>query len=198
MVIRKTIVNLVEKRLPEAYGADPLRDIQIITPRREKNVLSCREINIVLQQRLNPNPVVNGCDFRIGDKVIQTRNNYNFDIVNGDIGYVRAIDTKDGTIKVNFENPDRIVILPLYENHLDLAYSITIHKAQGSEARFVIIPIHKSAGHLIMQRNLLYTAVSRARELCILVGQRNEIPKIIQRKDQQQRYTNLEAMLSDV
>ena len=193
--IRETILELVSRRFPESYQADPLREVQVITPLREKTALSCKALNEAFQRRLNPTPTLDGVRFKVGDKVIQTKNQYDLDIINGDIGYVRDIDKPARSITVQFENPDRLVELPLYENDLDLAYAITCHKFQGSEARIIVVPIHRSFGPLIMQRNWLYTAVSRAREVCVLVGQREEVPHIIRRNRQQQRFTRLQDML---
>ncbi len=123
--------------------------------------------------------------------MIQTKNQYDLDIINGDIGYVRDVSTQDRSITVSFESPERDVELPLYKNDLDLAYAITCHKFQGSEARLIVVPIHRSFGPLIMQRNWLYTAVSRAEEVCVLVGHREEVPQIIRRNHQQRRFTRL-------
>jgi exodeoxyribonuclease V alpha subunit len=194
--IRETILDLVSRRFPESYHADPLKEVQVITPLREKTALSCKALNEEFQRRINPKPKQDGVRFKVGDKVIQTKNQYDLDIINGDIGYVRDIDARDRTITVAFENPERVVELPLYENDLDLAYAITCHKFQGSEARIIVVPIHRSFGPLIMQRQWLYTAVSRAREVCVLVGQREEIPKIIQRNAPQRRHTRLKELLS--
>ena len=193
--IQDTILELVSSRLPESYHADPLRDIQVITPLRTKTSLSCKALNEVFQRRINPMPKVDGVRFKVGDKVIQTKNQYDLDIINGDIGYVRDVSTQDRSITVSFESPERDVELPLYKNDLDLAYAITCHKFQGSEARIIVVPIHRSFGPLIMQRNWIYTAVSRAREVCVLVGQRQEVPQIIRRNHQQRRFTRLQEML---
>jgi len=193
--IRETILELVSRRFPESYQADPLRDVQVITPLREKTGLSCKALNEEFQRRINPVPAIDGVRFKVGDKVIQTKNQYDLDIINGDIGYVLALDQKDRTITVGFENPERVVSLPLHQNDLELAYAITCHKFQGSEARIIVIPIHRSFGPLIMQRNWIYTAVSRAREVCVLVGQRGEVPLIIHRNHQQRRFTRLQEML---
>jgi exodeoxyribonuclease V alpha subunit len=193
--IRETILELVSRRFPESYRADPLREVQVITPLREKTALSCKALNEVFQRRLNPKPKLDGVRFKVGDKVIQTKNQYDLDIINGDIGYVRDIDVQGRTITVAFENPERVVQVPLHQNDLDLAYAVTVHKFQGSEARIVVVPIHRCLGPLIMQRNLLYTAVSRAREVCVLVGQREEIHKIIQRNAPQRRHTRLQELL---
>jgi exodeoxyribonuclease V alpha subunit len=193
--IKETILELVAKRLKESYNADTLRDVQIIAPLKERTALSCKALNAECQARLNKNPQVEKCPFKTGDKVIQTKNEYDKDIINGDIGYIRSINLKEKNIYVDFENPDRLVEIPLYENNLELAYSVTCHKFQGSEAPIIIIPIHRSFGPMIMQRNWLYTAVSRAKKVCILVGQREEIPKIIRRDHQQRRFTRLAEFL---
>jgi exodeoxyribonuclease V alpha subunit len=193
--IRETILDLVSRRFPESYHADPLKEVQVITPLREKTALSCKALNEIFQRRLNPKPKIDGVRFKVGDKVIQTKNQYDLDIINGDIGYVHDIDARDRTITVAFENPERVVQVPLHQNDLELAYAITCHKFQGSEARIIVVPIHKSFGPLIMQRQWLYTAVSRAREVCVLVGQREEIPKIIQRNAPQRRHTRLQELL---
>lgn len=195
--IRDTILDLITNRLIESYNVDPLRDIQIISPLREKTILSCKALNEECQKRLNLNPSVNSSRFKKGDKVIQTKNQYELDIINGDIGYIRSINPKERTIYVDFKNPDRFIHISLENNNLELAYATTIHKFQGSEAPIVIIPIHRCFGTLITQRNLLYTAVSRAKKVCILVGQREEIPKMIRRNQQQRRFTNLARFLRE-
>ena len=189
--ICETLLELVGRRLPARFQADPLRDIQIITPLREKTGLSCKILNAICQRRLNLKPEIPGCRFKIGDKVIQTKNKYDLELMNGDIGYVLAADEATRTLTVAFEAPERIVQLSFTERDLDLAYVITAHKFQGSEARIIVIPIHRAFGPLIMQRNWLYTAVSRAKEVCILVGHRQEIPRIISRNQQQRRFTRL-------
>jgi len=195
VAIRETILELITRRFPASYQADPLREVQVITPLREKTPLSCKALNEEFQRRLNPNPALEGVRFKVGDKVIQTKNQYDLDVINGDIGYVLEIDQSTRTITVSFENPERVVELPLYENDLVLAYAITCHRFQGSEARIVVIPVHRCFGPLIVQRNWIYTAVSRAKEVCVLVGQREELTKAIQRNQQQRRCTRLQAML---
>ncbi len=193
--IQETVLELISNRLPKSYKADPLRDIQIITPLREKTELSCKALNELCQAKLNPNPKPDNCSFKVGDKVIQTKNDYEKEIVNGDIGYIKTIDKGDKLIGVEFENPTRLISIPLYGNDLELAYACTCHRLQGSEAPIVIIPIHRCFGTLIMQRNWIYTAISRAKKVCILVGQVEEIPKIIRRNQQQKRFTNLAEFL---
>lgn len=117
-------------------------------------------------------------------------------IVNGDMGFVSSIDRGEKLIRVNFENPDRKVALPLRGNELDLAYAVTVHKSQGSEWPIIVMPIHKNFGNRLPQRNLLYTAVTRAKQLLVMIGDRDEIPKIIRRNEQGRRFTNLAGLLN--
>jgi exodeoxyribonuclease V alpha subunit len=201
--IQSGIMSIIKVVLPAMIkDVDILRDIQVITPLREKTELGCKLLNIYLQDKLNPNEPVkinknSYYSFRKGDKVIQTKNNYEKGIMNGDIGYVESIDKYTKSLKVQFESPDRIVQIPMYgkDNNLMMAYAITCHKYQGSENKIIIIPIHKCFGSLIMQRNWLYTAISRASELCILIGDKSQIPIIINRNFQIKRFTNLQEFL---
>ena len=192
--------GLVEKCLAPLGKLDVLRDVQVITPLREKTDLSVKALNFSLQKLLNRNARFTKPGGRYsyftGDKVIQKKNEYDIGIINGDMGIVKGIDMKYKEIEVTFENPKREVSLPMKDNHLELAYAITCHSFQGSEAPVIIIPIHSSFGSLIMQRNWLYTAISRAQKLCILIGQREEIPKIIGRNKQQFRYTQLASKIN--
>lgn len=123
--IRNTVLDLITNRLKQSYNANPLKDIQIISPLRERTSLSCKAFNRECQQKLNRNKPIEKCKFKKGDKVIQTRNQYELDIINGDIGFVRSVNTREQSIFVDFENPPRLVELPLYRNHLELAYAIT-------------------------------------------------------------------------
>jgi len=191
------ISDFYSSDLLKEMKVDPLRDVQVISPLREKTLLSCKAINAALQKKLNPNDPIEDYPFKIGDKVIQTRNDYDHNIVNGDMGYVAAINKVDKFISVDFESPDRHVVLPIKGHDLDLAYAITVHKSQGSEWPVVILPIHRNFGNRLPQRNLLYTAVTRAKKLLVIIGQRDEIPKIVGRNEQGKRYTNLSARLND-
>lgn len=193
--ISETIMDLVVRRLPQAYKLDPLRDIQVITPLREKTALGCKALNLEFQKRLNKNPKLDKIKFKVGDKVIQTKNEYDQGIINGDIGYVLSIDLQRKEIVVEFESPKRVVELQLYGNDLMLAYAITCHKFQGSEAPIVVIPIHKCFGSLIFQRTWIYTAISRAKKVCVLVGQRRELSKAIKRNAVKKRITRLAEIL---
>ena len=195
--IRDLILDLVTRRIPERYSVHPVKEIQVITPLREKTLLGCKEMNKVLQARLNDAPAVDKCKFRMGDKVVQLSNDYALGIVNGDIGYIIGIERpqKNRKITVRFENPERVVKVPFAQNDLDLAYCLTCHKFQGSEAPVVVIPAHRCFGNRIFQRNWFYTALSRARDLCVVVGSRVEIRKAIGRTSAQKRDTLLAEFL---
>jgi exodeoxyribonuclease V alpha subunit len=193
--VRQTICELVESRLP-ARGFDPMRDVQVISPLREKTELSCKAFNEVLQRTLNRAEPVPKCRFKPGDKVMQTRNAVIDDqpVVNGDVGYVREITKKH--IEVAFESPERLVRIPRRDNNLELAFAYTIHKSQGSEMPVVVIPVHRCFGSRMMQRNLVYTAISRAKELCVLVGERSALSAAIRRNHHQKRMSRLSELLA--
>lgn len=203
------IVGLLRDRLPmwvrqwqdgTTAAAHMLRDVQVIAPLtgdKKANATSCKALNEAIQAAINPNPIIEGCKFRTGDKVIQTKNNYSLGIFNGDIGIMHHIDMDLKEYTVVFDAPEREVVIAFRASELKLAYAITCHRFQGSESRIVIIPIHKSQGHMIMQRPWLYTAVSRAREVCIIVGQAEEVPKIVHRVNHTRRNTHLRAFLCE-
>lgn len=200
-LIQNEICNLVSKRLPEYYGYDPMRDIQVISPFREKTILSCKALNSRLQDRLNPKGRPLGKTvFRTGDKVIQKRNDYNLEIVNGDIGIILGEEqnaSKSWFLKVRFENPDREVLIQMYDNHLHLAYCLTCHSYQGSESPAIVMPIHTSFGSLIMQRPWTYTAITRAKNLCIVVGQERAFHASVRRNREIKRHTSLAEKLQE-
>jgi len=183
-VVRDWLVHTVCDYLPNELGYDPLTDIQVITPRKEQHILSCGKLNPILQAQLNKGELCGKSIFRVGDKVIQTQNNYSLEILNGDIGIVKDWDRSAGTMDVSFNNPDRDVTVKLYENELQLAYALTVHKFQGSEAPVIVIPVHSTFPSQLFRRNLLYTAISRAKEMCILIGQPHCIPVVIAREKQ--------------
>jgi exodeoxyribonuclease V alpha subunit len=201
--IQETIVKLMKRNLHGVINLQytdinytDIKGIQVISPLREKTELSCKALNNKLRAVLNDNnPDIDGCKFKQDDKVIQTENNYTLNIMNGDIGYVDHVDTSTKTTFVEFEAPVRMVEIPIQDNKLELAYSITCHKFQGSESPVIIIPIHHSLGSMVVQRNWLYTAISRTKKLCILVGEYEEIPKIISRNNQQKRFTGLQSFI---
>ena len=164
------ITKLIAERLPQHYNFHPIDDIQLLCPMR-RGTLGTENLNKCLQDVLNPNTeqAVRGWQaFRPGDKVMQIRNNYDYDVFNGDIGRIVEIDQIDKQVKVQFA--DNLVAYDMADlNELVLAYATTIHKAQGSEYPAVVIPLH-TQHYLMLQRNLLYTGITRAKELVVLVG----------------------------
>lgn len=197
--IQEIVIDLVQKRLPGEYGVDPLKDIQVITGTNTSSDLSCLELGKLFQRRINERDFIKGSErFKIGDKVIQTKNDHKKGILNGDIGYVQNIWVRERKIIVQFESPVREVELGLYSSDLRLAYAVTVHKYQGSEAPIIIMPIHRCLAALVTQRNWLYTGVSRAKKVCVLVGDPEEIPRIISRNQQRRRYTGLLDYLKEI
>ncbi|MFA5138354.1 MAG: AAA family ATPase [Elusimicrobiota bacterium] len=194
--IQAKIIDLVSRELPRTRNLDPMRDIQVLAPLRERTALSCRALNERLQRALNPNPPLENVSFRLGDRVIQLKNDYDHAIFNGDLGRVTRISREDRRIDVLFECPDRPVELDLFNNDLALAYCLTIHKSQGSEWNVVVIPVHRAFGPMMLTRNLFYTGLTRAKRLCILVGHRDEIPRIVRRQGSLRRYTGLAGFLN--
>ena len=167
--IQEIIRDLVTKRLP-MRGYDPVWDVQVLSPMNERTALSCLDLNVMLQGALNIHPPVPGIPFRISDKVIQLKNE-SIDgefVVNGDLGEVKEIN--DSEIKVNFLYPDRRARIKRKAHHLRLAYCVTVHKMQGSEAPVIILPVHSCFGKFF-NREIVYTAISRAQEICLTVGE---------------------------
>ena len=194
--IMKAIVYTVTRRLPASYKIDPLRDLQVISPMREKTALGCAALNAALRQAIvGVEPGPDAPRFVTGDKVIQTRNDYGLGIINGDIGYVVALDREKKTVAVAFESPPREVDIPLGDCNLELAYAVTCHKFQGSEARVVVVPAHRCFGPKLYQRNWIYTAISRAREVFVFVGQRAAVAQAISRNQQVRRFTRLAELI---
>lgn len=208
--ISATVVDLCKRRLPESYGFSALTDIQVLTPSR-KGELGTQELNKKLQQVLNPPDSrkselrVNGSIFRVGDKVMQIRNDYNLPwtrsdgsvgegVFNGDLGIVQEIDRRVPVLTVRMD--DRIVA---YESEaaaeLELAYAMTVHKSQGNEFPAVVIPMFRGAPQLAY-RNLLYTAVTRAKSLLILVGTPETVRNMVENNRKTRRYTGLLYLLT--
>jgi exodeoxyribonuclease V alpha subunit len=194
--IQKMIVDLVADRLPRAYGFDSFKDIMVLSPMNVSNT-GVQNLNIALQARLNPKPAAHlmqfGTRFGIGDKVIQTKNNYDLEIFNGDVGIILKLDDEENLMFVDFG--DKVVEIPYDDiDALRLAYSMTIHKSQGSQAQAVIIPVTTS--HFTMlQRNLFYTGVTRAKKLVVLVGQRRALEMAVRNNKVSERLTRLKKLL---
>jgi exodeoxyribonuclease V alpha subunit len=195
--IQDLLVRLVKERIPARFGLDPKADIQVLTP-MNRSLLGARNLNQVLQTALNPGdhgPEVQrfGWTFRIGDRVIQTENNYNRDVFNGDLGVIEKINRIEQVLHVDFEG--RSVEYDFGDlDELSLAYVLSIHKSQGSEFPCVVIPIH-TQHYLMLQRNLLYTAITRGKKLVVLVGTKKALGMTVRRADAGQRHTTLRKRL---
>lgn len=196
--IPDAIVDLCKRRLPQEYNIDPLDDIQILTP-MYKGECGANNLNRVLQETLNPSgsEIQKGERlFRIGDKIMQIRNNYDKDIFNGDIGRITGIDIAEQIVQLQFQN--RILIYDFTElDEITHAYAISVHRSQGSEYPCVILPI-VTQQFIMLQRNLLYTAITRARELCILIGTKKALAIAVKNARIQDRYTTLKQRLENV
>ena len=203
-----TVTELCSRRLPDAYGYSPLDDIQVLCPSR-KGILGSVEMNKMLQRGLNPPKKelseVKGIlfTFRDGDKVMQTKNNYDIvwkkdgengtGIFNGDIGTIVKVKRGEGTVVIDFEGRIAEYSLEMLEQ-LELAYAITVHKSQGSEFTAVIIPLLGGFDKLYY-RNLLYTAVTRAKKMLIIVGSKSIVEKMVHNDRRTLRYTCLRHMI---
>jgi len=190
-----TILRLVQKNIPQKRRFHPIHDIQVLTP-MIRGSLGARNLNARLQETLNPQGEALerfGMLFREHDKVMQLENNYDKDVFNGDVGYVFRIHGDDQQMTVRFG--DKFVRYDFNElDELAPAYAITVHKSQGSEYPCVVIPIH-TQHFMMLQRNLLYTAITRGRKLVILVGSRKAIAMAVSRHDVQSRLTALRQRL---
>ena len=173
-----TLVKLVQERIPERFRLDPIRDVQVLCP-MNRGSLGVRELNTALQKVLNParpgQPAVErfGWRFQIGDKVIQTENDYDKDVFNGDVGIVERVDMVEQQVAVRFD--ERLVKYDFGElDEISLAYAITIHKSQGSEFPAVVIPL-ATQHYMLLQRNLIYTGITRGKRLLVLIGQKKAL-----------------------
>lgn len=191
------IRRLLVSRIPERFGLDSIRDIQVLCPMRKGSVGS-GALNTMLQSALNPpgNQRIErfGWAYVPGDKVMQTENDYEKEVYNGDIGYVVSLDMEAGSVFVLFDG--RQVSYRAGElDALAPAYATTIHKSQGSEYPAVVIPL-MSQHHIMLQRSLLYTAVTRGRQLVVLVGERSAVAKAVQSASERRRWTKLREWLT--
>ncbi|WP_263078475.1 ATP-dependent RecD-like DNA helicase [Endozoicomonas sp. Mp262] len=190
------LMSVVTKRLPEKFGFDPVKDIQVLAP-MNRGGLGARSLNIALQEVLNadahPKVTRFGWTFAPGDKVIQTVNNYDKEVFNGDIGTVSAIDVEEGELMISFEG--REVNYQVSElDEVSLAYATTIHKSQGSEYPCVVIPM--AMQHFtLLERNLLYTGVTRGKQLVVLIGQAKAVGMAARNVKSARRLTNLQERL---
>ena len=192
------IKTLVSERIPKRLGCDPLEDVQVLTP-MHRGVLGAANLNAELQTLFNPEgaSIARGSRlFRTGDKVMQIRNNYDLDVFNGDIGRIETIEPVEREMRVRFD--DRVVSYDTADlDELVLAYACSIHKAQGSEYPCVVIPLH-TQHYVMLQRNLLYTAITRGRRLVVIVGSRRALAIAVKNARSDKRFTRLAERLSGI
>ncbi len=209
--VNATVVDLCYRRLPSAYGFDPLKDIQVLCPGK-KGVCGVHELNRCLHERFNPKHEkrreikINSVTYREGDKVMQVKNNYDVEwyrpdasegkgVFNGDVGMIEEINRADEYIRIRFD--DRIATYNLEAaQDIEHAYAMTVHKSQGSEFEAVILPVMPGPKQLYY-RNLLYTAVTRAKKILILVGERYVIEQMVKSVRESGRFTALRVFLED-
>ncbi|MBI1319217.1 MAG: ATP-dependent RecD-like DNA helicase [Candidatus Hydrogenedens sp.] len=192
-----TVVELLSRRIPQGLGLDPLRDVQVLSPMRRGEAGTVR-LNEALQEALNPHGApVAGRTLRHGDKVIQLKNNYDLEVYNGDVGIIRLDAPGAEEIEVEFEDGRRVLYPYAALDQLGLAYAMTIHKSQGSEYHTVVIPL-LGQHYMMLQRNVLYTAVTRGKQRVILVGEKKAIAMAVKNNRQARRNTLLSERLRNV
>lgn len=193
----ETLVQYCTKNLPRYYHVDAFKDIQVLTP-MQRGICGAANLNQVLQAAMNPSEIYlrrAGTQYRLHDKVMQIRNNYDKEVFNGDIGTIQKVDMEERELVVNFDG--REVVYDVSElDELTLAYATTIHKSQGSEYPIVVMPFTMS--HFIMlQRNLLYTGVTRAKKILVLVGEKRAVMYAINNETTTTRNTKLSIRLQE-
>ena len=203
------LANLVDQRLPKYYGLDKIKDIQILSPSK-KTQWGAANINTNIQKIVNPEGKslkINDKLFRLGDKVMQVRNNYDLviensisdaeGIYNGDIGLIIGLDNKEESLEVEFYDGSIVKYKKEDIKDLELSYAITIHKSQGSEFDAIIIPMMQVAP-MLLTRNLLYTGVTRAKKLVVLVGEKRIIKQMVDNNTSNKRFTNLSYRINQM
>jgi exodeoxyribonuclease V alpha subunit len=194
--VRK-LLAIVQERLPKRFGLDPIRDIQVLCP-MNRGGLGARSLNIELQNALNPPGEIRierfGWTYGPGDKVMQIENDYDKEVYNGDLGVVSRIDMEESELTADFEG--REVVYGFAElDELVLAYATTIHKSQGAEYPAVVIPL-TTQHYPMLQRNLVYTGVTRGKRLVVLVGQRKALAIAVKGVQARRRWSKLREWLA--
>jgi exodeoxyribonuclease V alpha subunit len=192
------VVDLVQNRIPRRFGFDPLAEIQVLSP-LHRGAAGVAELNHRLQEALNP-PLEakpehrRGAQvYRLGDRVMQTRNDYDREVFNGDMGWITAVDSLNQAITVRIDG--RGIEYEFSDvDELVHAYAVSVHKSQGSEYRAVVVPVLMQQ-YMMLQRNLLYTAITRARELVVLVGSRRAMAIAVRNDKIAERHTALDLRL---
>ncbi|MDZ7699879.1 MAG: ATP-dependent RecD-like DNA helicase [Deltaproteobacteria bacterium] len=194
----QTVLTLAGTRIPDRFGFDPIEDIQVLTP-MHKGIAGAGNLNNELQNLLNPEgmSLVRGSTrFRINDKIMQIKNNYDKGVFNGDMGRINRIDAEMHEATLLFDGKE--IIYDFTElDEIVLAYAVSVHKSQGSEYPAVIVPV-VTQHYVLLQRNLIYTAVTRGKRLVILVGTQKALAMAIKNDRTRQRYTHLKARLRDI
>ena len=194
--LQSLVLRMVCERIPEAYGLDPMTDVQVLTP-MHKGEVGTVVLNRLLQERLNPDgrELIRGQRaYRVGDRILQLRNNYDKDVFNGDLGRVTGFDTEAETLAAEFDG--RAVEYDFDElDEIGLAYAISVHKSQGSEYPAVVMPV-VSQHYMLLQRNLIYTGLTRARKLAVLMGSRRAMHMGLGNERGRQRNTSLAVRLA--
>jgi exodeoxyribonuclease V alpha subunit len=191
------LLHIVSERIPARFGLDAVRDVQVLCP-MNRGALGAQALNLELQKQLNParEPRLErfGWTYCVGDKVMQIENDYDKDVYNGDLGFIARIDPQHGVVTVDIEG--RHVSYEAGDlDQLVLAYATTIHKAQGSEYPAVVIPV-STQHYPMLQRNLLYTAVTRGRRLVVLVGQRKAVAIAVSAGQVRRRWSRLKEWMA--
>ncbi len=187
----KRAIEFMTARIPRKFGLDPLQDVQVLTPMR-RSLLGTESLNVELQKALNPTGdaiIRGGTTFRVGDRVMQLRNNYDKDVYNGDVGFVKSVDPSSRTMVVLFDGRP-VGYDPGDLDELVLAYATTIHKSQGSEYPAVVVMIH-TQHYVMLERNLLYTAITRGKKLVVLLGVPYAVNRAIETNTVRERRTGL-------
>jgi exodeoxyribonuclease V alpha subunit len=199
--ITATLVKLIRDRIPNHLKFDPIRDVQVLCP-MNRGSIGVRELNTALQGALNParpgEPAAErfGWRFQMRDKVIQTENDYKKEVFNGDIGTIERIDPVEQELSIRFD--DKLVQYEFGElDEVSLAYAVTIHKSQGSEFQAVVIPVAMQH-YMLLQRNLIYTGITRAKQLLVVVGQRKALGVAVRNEQSRKRYSGLLSSLSNL
>ncbi len=198
---QRLVLDFVQRRIPKHYGLNPMTDIQVLAP-MYRGPVGVNSLNEELQSHLNPGAPAevewSGRVLRVGDKVMQQRNDYDKGVFNGDVGWIRSIQKENATLKVEFTE-EAGPLLVSYEFHeldeLTLAYAVTVHKSQGSEYPAIVIPLVREH-YMLLQRNLLYTAITRAKRLCVLIGQSRALEVAVKNDRVAQRNTALAERLA--
>lgn len=193
------VVDLVTNRIPGTFGLDPVRDVQVLVP-MYRGAAGVDALNTLLQATLNPpgngkiEKKLAGQTFRVGDKVMQIRNNYDKDVYNGDLGTIKAINRIDQTLMVDVDGVRAVNYDFTEADELVLAYAVSVHKAQGSEFPAVVMPV-LTQHYVMLQRNLIYTGITRAEKLCVLVGNNKALRIAVNNNKVAKRYSGLAGRL---